>query len=427
MWALRHRRPLTALISAILVVSGLLSPWLLPPHLLVVTALVVALVVSAQGSHGQSMAPSLKPWTRGILLGTPPFPIRRDDVVLAIPEGLRPVCKRVAGLPGDRLRFAEGGVFRAERDGWVPLRLSFDAEQHDPRAQRELVVPEGCVWLLGDHVSSVDSRAFGAVPRAAVIGRYLPVWQAGASGPEPLSTEDRLELEALRAVAPRSLARVERVVSVGHCGGHCLSLALHFAWLEADRPDRAMEVAERAWRTAADPVARGLWTHLLAGDSATDPERCLAGVRRHLEVHPDTPFTTALRVWEATMLARTGRWDEALAAADVAGPDQLVAVRISALLGLGRIDEAEAVVDRAAAASSWADPSHGPYYRGLVAAARGDHDAAADALVAALARGFTDPDLLETTPHLAVLRRSPAWRRVSDALRDPPREVGHVG
>jgi len=70
--------------------------------------------------------------------------LRRGDlVVVRRPEGLEMV-KRLEGVPGDRL---DGRVLGA--DEW---------------------------WVVGEHPSSVDSRTFGPVTRAAIRGRLAFVY-----------------------------------------------------------------------------------------------------------------------------------------------------------------------------------------------------------------------------------------------------------
>lgn len=410
-----------------LLALAIAQPWVLPAHLLVIAVLLSSLLVTGQGSQGLSMVPTLKPWTRGLLIGHPPFPVRRDHVVLAMPDGMRPVCKRVAGMPGDRLRFADGGVFRAEAGGWRSLPLPLDVMQLDPQESQEVVVPDGHVYLLGDHVTSIDSRRFGPVPLSAVLGRYVPLLQRGAPDPVGLTEVDRAEIRELGELRPPALTRLQQVISAGGAGPDVVTLLLWRAWREAGRPERATDALERAWNAELHPESRGFWSHLLARELEPDPERCLAVVRRQLDRDPDTAFTTALRQWEATMLARSGRWSEALAAAERAGADQFVAVRISALLGLGRGDEAEALVAATEARAGWAHGSHGPYYRGLVLAAHGRDEEAVEALLAAIDLGFTDPELFRSTPHLARLREGPGWRRVAAALHEHGPGASPVG
>ena len=66
------------------------------------------------------------------------------------------VCKRVVGLPGDQ------------------VLLMTDMGRREPLT----VVPDGHIWLEGDNpANSTDSRTYGAVPAALLVGRVLArIW-----------------------------------------------------------------------------------------------------------------------------------------------------------------------------------------------------------------------------------------------------------
>jgi hypothetical protein len=110
-----------------------------------------------------------------------------------------------------------------------------------------------------------------------------------------------------------------------------------------------------------------------------------------------------LRALRAALLARLERYEDALEAAEQA---DLPAARISALVGLGRLEEARAAVD---AVSDWGGPCWDPYYRAYLAAAEGDVAGAAQRVQEAVAAGFPDRRLIGRTPHLEALRASPHW------------------
>lgn len=68
-----------------------------------------------------------------------------DVVVVQHPSRKGTVCKRVLGLPGDQI--LQRGIF---------------------------VVPDGHLWLEGDNpLNSADSRTYGPVPAALLVGRVL--------------------------------------------------------------------------------------------------------------------------------------------------------------------------------------------------------------------------------------------------------------
>src|SRR5208337_1366876 len=99
--------------------------------------------------------------------------IERGDVVVfhypRDPE--KSYIKRVIALPGDRLRIAQGEVWLNGK------RLSEDYvpdEYRDSRSMAEMVVPEGCFFMMGDHRSiSSDSREFGPVERGLIYGKAV--------------------------------------------------------------------------------------------------------------------------------------------------------------------------------------------------------------------------------------------------------------
>jgi conjugative transfer signal peptidase TraF len=68
------------------------------------------------------------------------------------PSGLRPLLKRVAGLPGDAI---PGDLF---------IRSADSLGRSMPSALPEGIIPSGMALLLAEHPGSFDSRYFGLVP-----------------------------------------------------------------------------------------------------------------------------------------------------------------------------------------------------------------------------------------------------------------------
>ena len=121
--------------------------------------------VARFGVRDRSMAPSILPGDRLLVVRRPSRAYRRGDVVIARDpaEAGRFLVKRVAALPGDPWPPGFGGT--------------------GP-------VPPGRVVLLGDNrVESRDSRAFGALPLNALTGRaiwrYLPASRRGGLARAP--------------------------------------------------------------------------------------------------------------------------------------------------------------------------------------------------------------------------------------------------
>ena len=98
-------------------------------------------------------------------------PARGDVVVLERTEyGGGRQLKRIIGLPGEKVRTAEGRV-------WVDgLELEEPYLEDQPRTrgieEGEWSVGDGEAFVLGDNrISSTDSRAYGPVPKEAIEGR----------------------------------------------------------------------------------------------------------------------------------------------------------------------------------------------------------------------------------------------------------------
>lgn len=85
--------------------------------------------------------------------------------------------KRVVGLPGDRISIRGGHVYRngkRERDPYI-VQCGGDASCNFPET---ITVPRGEYYMMGDNrPDSEDSRFWGPVPRAWIIGKaFLTYW-----------------------------------------------------------------------------------------------------------------------------------------------------------------------------------------------------------------------------------------------------------
>ena len=105
---------------------------------------------------------------------------RGDVVVLRSPENNVYLCKRVVGLGGDVLEVRDGQLWRNVQ----PVREAYLAEP----MQGEFgpyTVPAQRVFVMGDNRNdSHDSRSFGSIPLADVLGRaslvFWPLSRAGS-------------------------------------------------------------------------------------------------------------------------------------------------------------------------------------------------------------------------------------------------------
>jgi len=85
--------------------------------------------------------------------------------------------KRIVGMPGDRLSVREGRVYingRLQREDFI--RPSADCPICD--LPRPITIPPDHFFMMGDNRGeSADSREWGPVPRASIIGRaFFTYW-----------------------------------------------------------------------------------------------------------------------------------------------------------------------------------------------------------------------------------------------------------
>lgn len=79
-----------------------------------------------------------------------------------------PYVKRIVGIGGDTVQFADGALERNGVEQHEPYLMPGPARGDDHRSS----VPQGHVFVAGDNRSnSRDSRHFGPVPNDAIIGR----------------------------------------------------------------------------------------------------------------------------------------------------------------------------------------------------------------------------------------------------------------
>ena len=175
------------------------NSWMLEAGLLLVDLLVIALVAAWIFGFRVNITPSLPEGIYQISSGD----IKRGDLVAfclppdnpfsslagergylgpgCCPSGLRPLLKRLVGLPGDELCIASDTLIL---NG---IRLAGSERPERDRQGRSLpqpllrtgIIPEGQALVLSlEHAGSLDSRHFGLIPLAS-LKRVRPVWTNG--------------------------------------------------------------------------------------------------------------------------------------------------------------------------------------------------------------------------------------------------------
>jgi signal peptidase I len=128
--------------------------------------------------------------------------VRRGDlIVFRLPIDIRQnYVKRVIGIPGDHIRIVNKQVYldgKPLREPYVSHKTPYvdsyrDNFPSEPNTRLpdaalamlerdvkngELIVPQGAYFAMGDNRdNSLDSRYWGFVPRANIIGKPLLVW-----------------------------------------------------------------------------------------------------------------------------------------------------------------------------------------------------------------------------------------------------------
>jgi signal peptidase I len=230
-------RLLLLVVVALFLLTFVLQPYLIPSESMERTLLVGDFVLVNQQIYAP--ASSLTRWFM------PYRDIARGDIVVFHHPHPPLLVKRVVGLPGDRLRIADGRVtvngaaldepYAAfEPAARTPFRDDFPAKKYtDPNVDPdwwkqmqslihdgELVVPEGEYFVLGDNRNfSKDSRFWGFVPRQQIMARPLVIYfslsQPSATDLEQ-ATDDKLRHDKQLFAKLQGYARWKRIFHVVH-------------------------------------------------------------------------------------------------------------------------------------------------------------------------------------------------------------------
>lgn len=92
--------------------------------------------------------------------------------------GKESYIKRVIGLPGDHVQIKDNKVYINEQEYDEPYIADTVITSTDNMAYTDLIVPENCVFVMGDNREhSTDSRAFGCIPLEKIEGKvWIRFW-----------------------------------------------------------------------------------------------------------------------------------------------------------------------------------------------------------------------------------------------------------
>ena len=154
---------------------------------LLVVVLVFTFLVRLMGVSGPSMIPTLQDGDRllvvnSLLCGD----YQVGDIVIARKETFdsKPIVKRVIATAGQTVELVDGVVYvdgepldEPYTDGKPSHPLPTHSSQLSSDIAYPYVVPEGCIWVMGDNrTNSQDSRYFGAIPVSSVTSKALFVF-----------------------------------------------------------------------------------------------------------------------------------------------------------------------------------------------------------------------------------------------------------
>ncbi len=186
----QYARSLLPALALIVVVRGFLyEPYQIPSGSMVPTLEIGDFVLVNKHSYGVRLP----------VLGTRVFdvgkPKRGDVMVFVPPHDDRYFIKRVIGLPGDRVVYANKSLFvngeriaqrLVERNGSIQAFEEFLGEEvhrihasgmQPARSRRAWSVPQGHFFVMGDNRDfSEDSRFWGFVSEDKIVGRAVAIW-----------------------------------------------------------------------------------------------------------------------------------------------------------------------------------------------------------------------------------------------------------
>jgi signal peptidase I len=149
--------------------------WLAIPAILVATAAALLAFASPFQIDGPSMSSTIQPGEMVLVdRVSTSLGLQRGEIIIFHPptnDPAVPYIKRIIGLPGDHVSIIGGVVFvngQKLDEPYLAPNTTTTTSVYD----FELTVPSGTVFVLGDdRPNSYDSRYFGPVPEANIIGQ----------------------------------------------------------------------------------------------------------------------------------------------------------------------------------------------------------------------------------------------------------------
>jgi signal peptidase I len=228
---------LQTVVVALFLLTFLLEPYLIPSESMEHTLLVGDFLLV----NKQVYAPAgrLGRWL------LPYHDVARGDIIVFHHQRPPFLVKRVVGIPGDRLRIADGRVTvngQIQSEPYAvfepaasnPFRDDFPATVYtdpevDPMWWRqmqtltrdgELIVPPGEYFVLGDNRNhSLDSRFWGFVPRSQIVARPLIIYfslRRPSTTDVQQAADDRLGHDRELSARLSGFARWKRIFHVIH-------------------------------------------------------------------------------------------------------------------------------------------------------------------------------------------------------------------
>ncbi len=182
------------LLIVLVIRSFLVEPFQIPSSSMVPTLEVGDFILVNKFAYGIRL-PVVR--TKVIDVGEP---ARGDVMVFFPPHERRYFIKRVVGLPGDRIDYIDNQLFvngkqvsetlQAQLPAAEPSFALYQESVGDANYQirkelnpqfmvtrRGVIVPQGHYYMMGDNRNnSADSRVWGPVPEANIVGKAFAIW-----------------------------------------------------------------------------------------------------------------------------------------------------------------------------------------------------------------------------------------------------------